>query len=139
MTKRNVGKFLAIGLAVAAAAAMPFGASAHGWGHGGGWHHGWDHDGWRHGGYERHGGYWSGGRWIAGAIVTGAVAGLVSDALAPRTVVYDNPPVIYQRAPVVYESAPIVTRRVVTTRTVVYDDGTSTRYVRDDGDDYDGN
>jgi hypothetical protein len=36
---------------------------------------------------------------------------------------------------VVYENAP-VTRRVVTTRTVVYDDAPSTRYIRDDG--YDG-
>src|SRR6185437_15803754 len=143
MSKRNVGKWMAIGLAVAAAVAMPLSASAHdhdGWGHGGGWgHHGWHDGGWGrggyHGGYYRHGGgYWSGGRWIAGAIVTGVVAGVVSDALAPRPVYYGPAPVVYGPPTVVYEDAPVVTRRVVT-RTVVYDDG-PTRYVRDDG--YDG-
>jgi hypothetical protein len=48
-------------------------------------------------------------------------------------VVYERPRVIYEPATtVVYERAP-VTRRVVTTRTVVYDDGSNTRYIRDDG------
>ena len=137
MSKRNVGKFLAIGMAVVAAVAMPLSASAHGWDHDGGWHHGgWDHDGWRHGGDYHRGGYWSGGRWIAGAIVTGAVAGLVGDALAPpRPVVYyTRPPVVYGPPTVIYEDAPpVVTRRVVT-RTVVYDNGYPSRYVRDDDD-----
>lgn len=138
MSKRKIGKVLTISLIVAAVAAMPLAASAHGWGHrGGGWHGGghWSSAPYYrgHGGYYGHGGYWSGGRWIAGAIVTGAVAGLVSDALAPRTVVY-GPPVVY--APpqtVVYEDAPVVTRRVVT-RTVIYDNGYPTRYVRSDDD-----
>ena len=153
MIKRKVGKFLAIGLAVAAAAVVPLSASAHdGWGHGGGWGRGGWHGGGYHGGYYRHGGgyyrhgggYWSGGRWIAGAIVTGAVVGLVSDALAPRPayygpapVVYGPPPVVYGPPPpaygVVYSNEPPVTRRVVTTRTVVYENGYPTRYVRDDG------
>ncbi|BFI95531.1 MAG: hypothetical protein RSP_10410 [Rhodanobacter sp.] len=139
MSKHNLGKFMVIGMAVVAAVAMPLSASAHGWDHDGGWgrHGGWDHDGWRHGGYYHHGGYWSGGRWIAGAIVTGAVAGIVSDALAPRPVYYSAPPVVYgPPTTVIYEDAPpVVTRRVVT-RTVVYDNGYPTRYVRDDG--YDG-
>ncbi|MDO1529962.1 hypothetical protein QMK61_14070 [Fulvimonas sp. R45] len=134
MSKRNLGKWMAIGLGLTAAVAMPLGASAHGWGHGwghGGYHHGY----YRGGGYYHHRGYWSGGRWIAGAIVTGAVAGLVSDALSPPVVYAPPPRVVYEQpTTVVYESAP-VTRRVVTTRTVVYDDG-PTRYVRDDG--YDG-
>lgn len=140
MSKRNVGKFLAIGMAVTAAVAMPLSASAHGWGRGGygypgGYHGGYYHGGYYHGGYYRHGGYWSGGRWIAGAIVTGAVVGLVSSALAPRPVYYAPAPVVYgPPAPVVYESAPPT---VVTTRTVVYSNGYPTQYVRDDG--YDGN
>ena len=145
MSKRNVGKWMAIGLAVAAAVAMPLSASAHdhdGWGHGGGWgHHGWHDGGWGrggyHGGYYRHGGgYWSGGRWIAGAIVTGVVAGVVSDALAPRPAYYAPALVVYGPPTVGYEDAPVVTRRVVT-RTVIYDNGYPTRYVRDDGDDGD--
>ena len=141
MSKRNVGKFLAIGMAVVAAVAMPLSASAHGWDHDGGWHHGgWDHDGWRHGGDYHRGGYWSGGRWIAGAIVTGAVAGIIGDALAPpRPVYYTRAPVVYGPPTVIYEDAPpVVTRRVVT-RTVAYDNGYPSRYVRDDGyDDDDG-
>ena len=66
------------------------------------------------------------------------MAGLVSDALAPRPVYYAPAPVVYGPPAVVYENAPpVVTQRVVTTRTVVYDNGYPTRYVRDDG--YDGN
>jgi hypothetical protein len=132
MSKQSLGKWMAIGLGLAAAVAMPLGASAHGWGHGG-YHHSYYRGGYH--GHYYHGGHWSGGRWIAGAIVTGAVAGLVSDALSPP-VVYAPPPVVYgPPQTVVYESAP-VTRRVVTTRTVVYDDAPPTRYIRDDG--YDG-
>ncbi len=143
MTKRfsGAGKLAAISLAVAAAVAMPLSASAHGWDHGGGWGHGGGHGwnrggGWdRDGGYRHGGGYWSGGRWIAGAIVTGAVAGLVSEALSPAPVYYEQPPVVYRQPRVTYyEEAPIVQRRVVT-RTVVYDNGYPTRYVRDDDDD----
>jgi hypothetical protein len=138
MTKRfsGAGKLAAISLAVAAAVAMPLSASAHdGWGGRGGWGHGY-HGGY-HGGYYGHGGgHWSGGRWIAGAIVTGAVMGVVADALAPRPVYY-GPPVVYTEPGVVYEDGPpvVVRRRVVETRTVVYD-GPQTRYIRDDG--YDG-
>ena len=145
MTKRfsGAGKLAAISLAVAAAVAMPLSASAHdgwgghgGWGHGGGGH-GWNHGGgWDRGGYYRHdGGHWSGGRWIAGAIITGAVAGIVADSLRPEPVYYEQPQVVYRQPRVTYyEEAPIVERRVVT-RTVVYDNGYPTRYVRDDGDD----
>ncbi|MGB3461644.1 MAG: hypothetical protein WBA33_06745 [Rhodanobacter lindaniclasticus] len=135
---RVSGKSAAIGLALIAALAMPLGASARGWGgHG---HHGYygGYHGGYHGGYYGHGGHWSGGRWIAGAIVTGAVVGLVADAMRPAPVYYDSP-VVY-RAPrtVVYEyGAPVVTRRVVETRTVVYDDPYQTRYIRDDGYDRD--
>ncbi|HEY8683126.1 MAG TPA: hypothetical protein VIM06_08140 [Rhodanobacter sp.] len=134
MTKRfsNVGKLAVLGLAIAATVAMPLSASARGWGgHGGGYHGGY------HGGYYGHGGgHWSGGRWIAGAIVTGAVVGLVADAFRPAPVYY-GPPVVYSQPGVVYEDGPPVQRRVVTTRTVVYDDPQQTRYVGDDG--YDGN
>jgi len=148
MTKRfsGAGKVAAIGLAVAAAVAMPVGASARGWGgghgHHGGYHgsYGGYHDSYRgyHGGYRHGGGHWSGGRWIAGAIVTGAVIGLVSDAVRPAPVYYD-PPVVYgPPRTVIYEDGPpVVSRRVVETRTVVYDDPYQTRYIRDDG--YDGN
>jgi hypothetical protein len=76
MYKRNVGKFVAIGLALATAAAVPVGASAAPWGyHGGGYYHG----GYYRGGpcCYRGGGYWYGGRWIAGAVVGGLVAGAV--------------------------------------------------------------
>jgi hypothetical protein len=143
MTKRfsGAGKLAAISLAVAAAVAMPLSASAHdgwgghgGWGHGGG--HGWDRGGgWDRGDYYRHGGgHWSGGRWIAGAIITGAVAGIVADSLRPEPVYYEQPRVVYREPTVIYEDAPIVTHRVVT-RTVVYDNGYPTRYVRDDDDD----
>lgn len=131
MTKRKIGKILAISLAVAAAAAMPLAASAHGWDHDGGWHHGWNG-----GGYYHHGGggYWHNGHWVAGAIITGAVAGLVGSALSGPA--YYEPPVVYTRPTVVYEDAPYVTRRVVT-RTVIYNDGYPTRYIRGDDDDGD--
>lgn len=140
MTQRygSAGKLAAIGLAVAAAVAMPLSASArdHGY-HGGGYYGGYHGD--RHGGYygRGHGGYWSGGRWIAGAIVTGAVAGLVSDALRPAPVYYDAPVVYGPPRTVIYEDAPVVRRRVVETRTVVYGDPYQTRYIRYDGDDDD--
>jgi hypothetical protein len=145
MTKRfsGAGKLAAIGLAVAAAVAMPLSASARGWGGGHGHyggHHGFygSYGGYHHGGYRHGGGHWSGGRWIAGAIVTGAVIGLVSDAVRPAPVYYD-PPVVYgPPRTVIYEDGPpVVSRRVVETRTVVYDDPYQTRYIRDDG--YDGN
>ncbi len=143
---RGAGRFAAISLAMAAAVAMPLSASAGSWGghghHGGshGSHGGHHHRGHRghYGGHHRHGGYWDGGRWIAGAIVTGAVVGLVADAMRPAPVYY-GPPVVY--APprtVIYEyDRPVVTRRVVETRTVVYNDPYQTRYIRDDG--YHGN
>ena len=143
MSKRfgGAGKLAVLALAVAAAVAMPLSASARGWGgHGGGHggYHGSYHGGYHGGGrYYGHGGHWSGGRWIAGAIVTGAVIGLVSDALNPAPVYY-GPPVVYTQPGVVYEDGPpVVRRRVVETRTVVYDDPYQTRYIRDDG--YDGN
>ena len=154
MTKqglRGVGKFAAISLALAAAVAMPLSASARGWGGHGGYHggyhgsyHGGNHGSYRGGGYYggnhgyyggnyRGGGYWHGGRWIAGALITGAVVGLVADALQPRPVYY-GPPVVYGPPTVVYQDGPpVVRRRVVETRTVVYDDPYQTRYVRDDG------
>lgn len=141
----GAGKFAAISLAIAAAVAMPLSASARGWGghgHHGGYHNSY-HNSYRgnHGGYYGHRGHWSGGRWIAGAIVTGAVIGLVADALRPAPGYYDSP-VVYGPPPptVVYEyRQPVVTRRVVQTRTVVYEDPYQTRYIRDDGyDDDDG-
>lgn len=129
----SAGKFVAISLAVAAAVAMPLSASARGWGHGGyhGGYHGYDR------GYRDHDGHWGGGRWIAGALVTGAVVGLVADALRPAPVYY-GPRVVYSSPGVVYEDGPpVVRRRVVETRTVVYDDPYHTRYIRDDGYDRD--
>lgn len=141
MTQRisGAGKLAAISLAVAAAIAMPIGASARGHGyHGGhGGYHGSYYGGY-YGGHGHGGGHWSGGRWIAGAIVTGAVIGLVSDAMRPAPVYY-GPPVVYSqpRTTVIYEDGPpVVRRRVVETRTVVYEDPYQTRYIRDDG--YDG-
>lgn len=135
MTKQS-GKWIVASLAVAAVMAMPLSASARGWGHGG--HHGYGHHGYYHRGYH-HGGHWSGGRWIAGAIVTGAVVGLISDAVQPAPVYYPQPRVVYEQPrTVIYENGPpVVRRRVVETRTVVYDDSHNTRYIRDDG--YDGN
>ena len=145
MTRHWLGK-PALTLAtvlLAAAAALPIGASAHGW-HDRGWHgrgdydHGWrgrgDYDrGW-HGHYGHDRGYWSGGRWVAGAIVTGAVIGLVDDALnpPPRTVVYEQP--VYRRPVRVIYEEPVVTRRVVETRTVYEGAPPPTRYVGDDDD-----
>jgi hypothetical protein len=142
----GAGKLAVLSFAMAAALAMPLGASARGWGGGHGYHGG-GHGGYHgsygghgyyrgHGGYYGHGGgHWSGGRWIAGAIVTGAVLGLVADSLQPAPVYY-GPPVYSQPRTVIYQDGPpIVQRRVVETRTV-YDDQ-QTRYVRDDG--YDGN
>ncbi|MEO8808827.1 MAG: hypothetical protein ABI386_01090 [Rhodanobacter sp.] len=149
MTKhglRSAGKFAAISLAVAAAAAIPLSASARGWG--GGSHHGGHgsyHGSYRghvsyrgyggyQGGYYRHGGYWSGGRWIGGAIVAGAVVGLVANALNPGPGYYDRPVAYAQPGTVIYENAPPgVTRRVVETRTVTYEDPYRARYIRDDG------
>ena len=141
----GAGKFAAISLAIAAAVAMPLGASARGWGghgHQGGHHYSYNngyHNNYRNsyrGGYYGHRGHWSGGRWIAGAIVTGAVVGLVADALNPRPVYY-GPPVVYDSPNVVYSyGPPPVQRRVVVTRTVTYGDPDQTRYIRDDG--YDG-
>lgn len=129
-------KMAAVGLMVASALAMPVAASAHG--------HGWgrgDHDGYRgyhggyYGGYRHHEGHWEGGRWIAGALVAGAVVGLVDAAVNPRPVYYD-PPVVYSRPrTVIYEDRPVIERRVVRTRTVIYDDGYPTRYIGDDDDD----
>lgn len=141
MTKRfnSVGKLAVISLALAAAVAMPFGASARGHGHhGGGYGHGGGHSayyGGYHGGghHGRHGGHWSGGRWIAGAIVTGAVIGLLDNALNPAPVYYDAPVAYGPPRTVIYRDAPVVQRRVVETRTVVYDDPYQTRYIRDDG------
>lgn len=134
MIKRWLGKpaLAMAALLVGGMAALPAGASAHGW-HDRGWHggghydRGWRDHGWR-GGYGHERGHWSGGRWIAGAIVTGAVIGLVDDALSPpRTVVYEQP--VYRRpARVVYEE-PVVTRRVVETRTVYEDRDPPTRYI----------
>lgn len=136
MTTRmsKAGKLAALGVAMAAAVAMPLSASARGWG-------GHGHDGYRggygHGGYYGRGyggGHWSGGRWIAGALVTGAVIGLVSDALRPAPVYY-GPPVVYsQPRTVYYEEQPVVRRRVVS-RTVIYDNPYPTRYY---GRGYDG-
>lgn len=138
MTKRfsNKSKFLALGLAMTAAVAMPLGASARDWGdhghHGGGYHGDYRGEGYGHGG-----GHWSGGRWIAGAIVTGAVLGLVSDALRPEPVYY-GPPVVYsQPRTVYYEDGPPVVERRVVRRTVVYGDDYPGRYVRDDSYRYD--
>ncbi|HEU4671179.1 MAG TPA: hypothetical protein VFR91_10765 [Dyella sp.] len=134
-------KLAAAGVMIAAALAMPFAASAHGWGHGRGHgyyggYHGY-HGGYYHGGYHREG-HWEGGRWIAGALVAGAMVGLIDAAVNPRPVYYDAP-VVYTRprTTVIYEDRPVVERRVVT-RTVVYSDPYDTRYVRDDGYDDDG-
>jgi hypothetical protein len=133
------GKFVKSGLALAAAGLMAFapGAFARGHGYYGGYHGGYHggyygYHGGYHGGYYRGGHYDSAGRWIAGAIVAGAVVGLVANATAPRTVVYDRPVYYSRPATVVYEDAPVVTRRVTTTTTYV-DDGYGTRYIRDDG------
>jgi hypothetical protein len=52
MSKRNVGKFVALGLALATVVALPMSASARGWYGGGGWHGG----GYYGGGYYRGGG-----------------------------------------------------------------------------------
>ncbi len=134
----SAGKLAVLAVAVAAAVAMPLSASARGWGgHGGhGGHHGY-HGGYHGGNYHR-GGHWSGGRWIAGAIVTGAVIGLVNQAVRPAPAYYDYGTPVYNRPrTVIYEDGPpIVRRRVVETRTGVYDDPYQTRYIRDDG--YDG-
>ena len=150
MTKqglRGAGKFAAISLALAAAVAMPLSASARG--RGGQSHHGGHHGSYQgnyrgghhgnYGGNYRHGGSWRGGRWIAGAIVTGAVVGLVADAMRPAPVYYERPVVYRQPRTVIYEygQQPVV-RRVVQTRTVVYEDPYRTRYIRDDGYDDDG-
>lgn len=136
----GAGKLAALSLAFVVALAMSFGVSArdhgHRYGHGGpyggyyGGYHGGHHG---HYGYARRGGHWSGGQWIAGAIVTGAVIGLVDNALRPAPVYYDSPVVYTRPRTVIYESAPVVRRRIVETRTVVYDDPYVTRYVRDDG------
>ena len=128
-------KIAALALMTASALSLPLSATAGGWGHHGGYrgYHGGGH---YYGGYRdgyHHGGHWSGGRWIAGAIVAGAVVGLVDAAVNPRPVYYDRPVVYARPRTVIYEDRPVVERRVVETRTVVYDDGYPTRYVRDDG------
>ena len=147
---RGAGKMTVIGLGLVAALALPFSASAgdhgrHGGGHYGGYHGSYNGGHYGRGDYGRHyennyrnRGHWSGGRWIAGAIVTGAVLGLVNDALRPAPAYY-NPPVVYSRpGTVVYSDGyPVVTRRVVERRTVIYDDQSNTRYIRDDGYDRD--
>lgn len=131
----RAGRLAVIGLAMAAMLAMPLAASARDHHrHRGHSSHNSHHDGYRH---RHHRSHSRSGRWIAQAIVAGAVAGLVNDALQPRSVYYDAPEVVYERPrTVVYESAPIY-RRVVESRTVVYDDPYRTRYVRDDGYDDD--
>ncbi len=144
----GAGKLAVLSLAMVAALAMPLGASARGWGGGHGYHGG-GHGGYYgghyggHGGYYGHGGgHWSGGRWIAGAIVTGAVLGLVADSMRPAPVYYGAPVYGPPRTVIYEDGPPIVQRRVVETRTVVYDHP-QTRYIRDDGydqdDGYDGN
>lgn len=135
MTKQfsNKSKFLALGLAMTAALALPLSASADGW-HG---HHEGRHGGYYGRGFDHGRGHWSGGRWIAGAIVTGAVIGLVSDAFRPEPAYY-GPPVVYsQPRRVIYEDGPPVIQRRVVTRTVIYNNDYPTRYVRDDGYRYD--
>ena len=90
MTKRFVGKWLAIGLAVAATVAMPISASANGWGRGG---YG---GGYYHGGYGYHGGgYYNNGccynnhpiataaAITATAVVTAAVVGSIVHSVPP--------------------------------------------------------
>ena len=152
MTKRfsNKSKFLALGLAMTAALALPLSASADGWRG----HHEERHGGYYGRGYYGRGGdhdrgHWSGGRWIAGALVTGAVIGLVSDALRPAPTYY-GPPVVYSQPryseprTIIYEDGPPVIQRRVVTRTVIYNNDYPSRYVRDDGyrhddDDDDGN
>lgn len=132
----NKGKLAAVGAMMAAALALPLSATAgHHGGYYGGYHGGYHGYHGYHGGYYR-GGHWSGGRWIAGALVAGAVVGLVDAAVNPAPVYYERPVVYGPPRTVVYEDAPVVRRRVVETRTVVYDDPYETRYIRDDG--YDG-
>ncbi len=143
---RRSGKWVVLGVALAAALAVPLGASARGHDYRGGYsgsYYGGSHGNYGHGyynrgydrGYDRgynRGGHWSGGRWIAGAIVAGAVVSLISNASRP---VYYDRPVVYTQPRVVYDSyypAPVVTRRVVETRTV-YEDPYETRYIRSDG------
>lgn len=149
---RGAGRMAAIGLGIAVALAMPLSVSARGRGnHGGGYYGGGNHGGYyggNHGGYGRHDGnrysnrsrgHWNnGGRWIAGAIVTGAVIGLVNDALRPAPVYYGRPVVYSQPRTVIYtDDYPVVTQRVVERRTVIYNNQSDTRYVRDDGYDSD--
>ncbi len=130
----KAGRLAAIGLGVAMAIAMPLSASArdHGYHQGRGHYEGYR--GGYHGDHDRHGeGRWNGGRWIAGAIVTGAVIGLVSDALRPAPNYYDRPVVYGRPGRVVYSDAPpVITRRVVETRTIEYQDPYQTRYIRND-------
>lgn len=152
LQNRGTYKWVALGAALIAALAVAPGASAQGrYGHAayrGGYsnHHvqpryynhggynrgGYNRGGYNRGGYYNRGRHWSGGRWIAGAIVTGAVIGLINNAVAPAPVYY-APPVVYGPPPVVYGNyypAPIVSRRVVESRTVIYDDPYQTRYIR---------
>ncbi|MEX1828905.1 hypothetical protein [Luteibacter yeojuensis] len=125
------GKFVKSAIALAAVGLMAFTPAtfAHGWGRGG-YYHGGGYG--YHGGYYGRGHYDHSGRWIAGAIVAGTVGALVYNATQPRTVVVDRPVYYSRPATVVYDDGPVVTRRVTTT-TTTYDDGYSTRYVRDDG------
>lgn len=137
VNSRRHGKWVVLGVALAAALVLPLGASARGHDYRGGYsshYYGGGHGGYGHGYYNR-GGHWSGGRWIAGAIVAGAVVGLINNASRP---VYYDRPVVYSQPRVVYDTyypAPVVTRRVVETRTV-YEDPYQTRYIRSD-DGYD--
>src|SRR6185312_14490685 len=135
MTHFGVWKWAALGAALAAALAVAPSASAHGrMGHGAyrGGYSGhyvqpryYSHGGYNRGGYYR-GGHWDGGRWVAGAIVAGAMIGLVNAAVSPPPVVY-GPPVGYRS-----DYPPPVTRRVVESRTVIYEDPYQTRYLRSD-------
>jgi hypothetical protein len=135
----GTGKLMILGVALAAALALPLGASARGWGgHGHGSYRGgysgayYGHGGYGHGSHYR-GGHWEGGRWIAGAIVAGAMIGLISDVTRPAPVYYGSP-VVYSQPGVVYDGyypAPVVRRRVVETRTI-YEDPYQTRYIRSD-------
>lgn len=144
---RGMYKLAVLIAALVAALTLPLGASAHGqrWGGHAGYrggysghytqHRNYNRGAYRHnyynrgysnrGGY-RHRGHWSGGRWIAGAVVAGAVIGLINEATRPAPVYYAQPRVVYRN----YYPAPIVRRRVVRSRTMVYDDPYQTRYIR---------
>ena len=105
---RRSGKWVVLGVALAAALAVPLGAAARGHDYRGGYsgsYYGGSHGNYGHGYYNR--GY---------------------DRGYDRPVVYTQPRVVYDS----YYPAPVVTRRVVETRTV-YEDPYETRYIRSDG------